>query len=196
MCQKCKINNYEYDIFTFLEFPIEEFHKNITIKAQMLSQMLIFNPKVNKIFLKLLENGKKMIISLDDCFDFYLNYFKENYVCKKCSFINKMSPYINKLLELPNVFCIVLKRENNFKIKIEFPEELDISEYIENFVKNKKYELIGIISYLPENDIYFTISKNISDKQWYLYDKENVSKSNILEAKNKGIPYLLFYQMK
>ena len=188
-CEKCNQFNYEYDIFYYIIFPLEEIYKNLANQASNL-----LKHERNKSFLNIIYNAHNKIISLNICFDYYLNLDKrQNLFCNKCKSHNNNS-YNHKLIILPKVLCIVLINNCDLKIIADFSEILDISKYLEDFVRKKKYNLIGIITYLKENNIYNSINKNIFDNQWYLYDGNQVTKFNNLPNQNIGIPYMLLYQ--
>ena len=192
-CSKCNKLNYEYDIFKYIEFNIEDIIKDI-----MNNTPILFNSIDKTNFNRILNNAYRKTISLEHCFNYYLNFNlqKKNFLCPKCNFKADNSSYSHKLIILPNILCIVLKRDEKQELKVEFGLYLDISNYLEKFVEKKKYELIGIISYFPEYQTYFCISKNISDNQWYLYQDNNniASKNKISDPINLGIPYMILYQ--
>ena len=138
-------------------------------------------------FLKLLQNK----ITLEKCFEYYLNYFKKNqsiYYCKICSSKNDNYDYNNKIIILPNVLCIVIKRNEGTLFNVHIPESLDISKYLESFVEKKKYELIAVISYDISNNKnnLFSKRKYKLNKNWY----------NHLDNNIQGLPYMIFYQKK
>jgi hypothetical protein len=151
----------------------------------------------NKSFLNLMNLAHEKTIHLNVCFEYYLymDKPKNNFVCNKCKTQSNDSKYNHKLMILPNILCIVLKNNKNLKVRVDFSESLDLSKYLDNFVENKNYKLIGIITYNYENKVYYSISKNINNKKWYFYDGERVA---ILDNNNKnqniGIPYMILYQ--
>ena len=193
ICSNCSIPIYEYEIFNFIEFSIEEIYAKLVYKANMLIQ----NDR-NKSFINLMNNLYKNTLTLNDLVDYYVNFSqqKNNYSCNQCCIQGLNSVLNYKLFLLPNILCLILNRENKIKIKVVFSEILDLSKYVEEFVKIKIYELIGIIAYKEENKTYYAMSKNRIDKDWYLYNNENKSKINIKDAYNQSIPYMLFYQKK
>ena len=69
-CGKCNRSNYDYYIFKYLEFQLEEI-LHITVKN---SPKLIEENR-NVSFLKLIENFENKKITLEKCFEFYVNYF-------------------------------------------------------------------------------------------------------------------------
>ena len=191
-CGKCNRSNYDYYIFKYLEFQLEEI-LHITVKN---SPKLIEENR-NVSFLKLIENFENKKITLEKCFEFYVNYFKQKnskYYCKKCSLKNDSFYYNNKIIILPKILCIAIKRNEGNSYIVDYPEKLDISKYLESFVDKKKYELFAVISYyICENEKnYFSLIKK--DEKWYNCIENNVQECKISEAKNLGFPYMLFYQ--
>ena len=193
-CNSCKMINYEYDIFKYIEFSINEIYSRQVEKAKV----LIINNQ-NKEFYYLMNKLNLKKLNINDLFDYYINFCqqKNNYFCYKCNNC-KDCIFYNKLIILPNILCLVLKRESNTNIKIDFEENFDTSNFIntsEFNIQAKSYELIGIISYLEENNTYFTMIKNKNDSQWYKYKDDNKSKISFQDARdNNGTPYILFYQ--
>ena len=193
-CGKCKKSNYEYYIFKYIEFQIEEI---LQITVQNCNEFL--NCNRNESFLELLQNFDAKRMTLEKCFEFYLSYLKHQkskYYCKKCSLQNDNYSYNNKIMILPNILCIVIKRYEGTQYEIDFPELLDISKYLENFVEKKNYELIAVISYILKDNKknYFSLRKNIFNKKWFKYDENNTKECNISESKKLGFPYMIFYQ--
>ena len=120
-CEKCNQFNYEYDIFYYIIFPLEEIYKNLANQA---SNLLKHNR--NKSFLNIIYNAHNKIISLNICFDYYLNLDKrQNLFCNKCKSHSNNS-YNHKLIILPNVLCIILINNCDLKIIADFSEILDI----------------------------------------------------------------------
>ena len=92
---------------------------------------------------------------------------------------------------------IILNRGkgNLFNCKVDIPEIFDSSNYEEK-TKNKKYELIGIISYLGQNNNMqnsIAFCKHNMDNKWRSYNDKfvNICQGDYLQ---KGIPYVLFYK--
>ena len=135
-CGKCNKSNYEYYIFKYLEFQIEDLVK---IALQNSPKLLELNRDGS--FLKLIQNAQNKIITLEKCFEYYLNALKQEqsiYYCKKCSLKNDNYYYNNKIIILPEILCIVFKRDEGISFNVDFPEKLDISKYLEYFVEKKK----------------------------------------------------------
>ena len=194
-CNFCKFINYEYDIIKYIEFSIEEIYSKQVEKAKN-----FLNYNQNKDFNNLMNELNQKKININDLFDYYINFFQQNnkYSCHNCN-KNTNCIFCYRFIILPNILCIILKRESKINIKVDFEEDFDISKFLSSQfnVAKKQYELIGIISYLEENDTYLTMLKNNNDSQWYKYKDDNVSKISFIEAShNNGTPYMLFYQNK
>ena len=81
-------------------------------------------------------------------------------------------------------------------MKIDFPEILDLSIFVQNFAPNKRYELIGVITHLGQSGPgghFIAICKSIVNGQWYTFNDQIVSPSSFNGALNTGVPYILFY---
>ena len=92
----------------------------------------------------------------------------------------------------PNYLIIILNRGNGniFNCKVEIPEIFYSSNYEERD-KNKKYELIGVVSRIESNFVAFC--KHSIDNKWRCYNDSIVTECQN-DFLNKGIPYILFYK--
>ena len=143
-----------------------------------------------------LEKGVK--VDILDCFklDEKPNLFVGNnqIYCGKCN-TSRDGKSINKICISPKIMIIFLDRglNNRFMCDVDFPEELDINNYLET--KGNKYKLIGVIEHLGQSGEtgHFIANCKHFNGEWYIF-----SDSTIYPTKNKynkyGIPYLLFYR--
>ena len=143
-----------------------------------------------------LEKGKK--VDILDCFklDEKPNLFVGNnqIYCGKCN-TSRDGKSINKICISPKIMIIFLDRglNNRFMCDVDFPEELDINNYLET--KGNKYKLIGVIEHLGQSGEtgHFIANCKHFNGEWYIF-----SDSTIYPTKNNynkyGIPYLLFYR--
>ena len=109
--------------------------------------------------------------------------------------------YFSTLTTNPKVLILLLNRGVGiqFKIKLEFTTELDISRFVNFNDKSRKYKLIGVITHLGESGAgghFIAHCLSPVDGEWYTYNDAIVSKcdnfqKNIIDL---GMPYLLFYQ--
>ena len=143
-----------------------------------------------------LEKGVK--VDILDCFklDEKPNLFVGNnqIYCGKCN-TSRDGKSINKICISPKIMIIFLDRglNNRFMCDVDFPEELDINNYLET--KGNKYKLIGVIEHLGQSGEtgHFIANCKHFNGEWYIF-----SDSSIYPTKNNynkyGIPYLLFYR--
>ena len=143
-----------------------------------------------------LEKGFK--VDILDCFklDEKPNLFIGNnqIYCGKCN-TSRDGKSINKICISPKIMIIFLDRglNNRFMCDVDFPEELDINNYLET--KGNKYKLIGVIEHLGQSGEtgHFIANCKHFNGEWYIF-----SDSTIYPTKNNynkyGIPYLLFYR--
>ena len=122
----------------------------------------------------------------------------KSFYCNNC---RQMVDNINttKILYGPRILVINLNRGKGleFDIKLNFPEYIDISNYV--YYKDKSptyYELIGIVTHFGPSSMsghFIAFCKSFGNQQWYKYNDAMVDLSNFEEAKNTGVPYILFY---
>ena len=114
---------------------------------------LIFNLEETANYFKINNNGMLQIITFDHCFNYLLkNQFYQGTSCQNCKNAGNII-YKENLYLLPNYLIIILNRgkRNIFNFKVDIPEIFDSSNYEES-MKNKKYELVGNISYFIQNN--------------------------------------------
>ena len=174
-CQNCHIIIYNVQCFNILIFPLQE---------------------VKKYKMKYID-----IVDIYECFDYYQrpDYMGgKSFYCNNC---RQMVDNINttKILYGPRILVINLNRGKGleFDIKLNFPEYIDISNYV--YYKDKSptyYELIGIVTHFGPSSMsghFIAFCKSFGNQQWYKYNDAMVDLSNFEEAKNTGVPYILFY---
>ena len=181
-CCNCNSNIYNYQIYFFLIFPLEEVRK--------FKNNNIFNNPVN----------------IYDCFDYdrkinlmygdnsmYCNYCRQNTNCKMCTCLTTG----------PEILILLLNRGHGieFNVKINFMEELDLSNYIEYKNTGFKYKLIGVITHIGESGMgghFIAYCKDPISMSWNKYNDAIVSEVHEQdfqrEVINFAMPYLLFYQ--
>jgi len=147
-------------------------------------------------------NYKKNIITLYDCLKYYSIPKKQNLYCRSCGVYTQMiiSP---KIYCCPNSFIFSLDRKNLDNNLLQIPflinDAIDMTNFVENEISPKQYQLSGIVSYYKGWQKYISFCKSPVDKQWYLYNDEDVQVQhlNVLDlhnnSNNQFIPCLLFY---
>ena len=114
------------------------------------------------------------------------------------------SLYTTRIFSSPVILLLILNRgkDNIYDIKIDFSEEIDISQFI--LLKDKPniiYNLYGVITHIGRSgpSAHFVAScKSPVDKKWYRYNDAFVSPINNLQKEviDYGTPYILFYEKK
>ena len=157
-CSKCEIQTYSFAYFFSLEFDL---NLPLLVKEGKKSMDLIDLFKFqNKISLDL--KGLKKI------------------QCPKCKEeIDHKESKIFYLFPFQLVLSFDRGNDNENKMKINYPEKLDLSE----IPKDKKYsyklfDLVGIIKRcdIDNKEHYISLVLNCTDKNWYLYDNEKMEK--------------------
>ena len=181
-CNACKVNLYNYQTFNFLIFPLSQVLNN---KMQSVNFQNNFNNTVN----------------LYDCFQYNQIYTPLNeYYCNRCQ-QNTSAVYANFISASPNILIIILNRGIGlqYKVKIDFEENLDLKNYVEYYKDKAFYELIGVVTHYGESGAsghFMARCRSPIDNYWYLYNDAIVSKIGFFTKENflQGNPYILFYK--
>ena len=103
----------------------------------------------------------------------------------------------------PEILIIILNRGKGiqFKVKINFYTELNLSNYIELQNTGCQYELFGVITHIGESGMegnFIAYCKEYWNNQWLKFNDSLVSPVNNFkkEVIDFAMPYLLFYQKK
>ena len=226
-CLNCINIHYNFQGYFFVVFPLEEVRKYTINKISEVSfnnmnLNLIMNNGLNQknndfnfippiplnnnlnpnsIKLNKLNND---IVNIMDCFEYNqkIEFFTgtNQIYCNKCK---KMANANNNtiLTTAPKVLILLLNRGvgMQLKIKLEFTNELDITNYVTQKNGNIKYRLIGVITYLGESGTgghFIAHCLSPIDNEWYKYDDATVSKIDDFQKQiiELGMPYLLFYK--
>ena len=212
-CSNCNISKYNFQNYFFLSFPLEEIskykNKNLVNSFKKMNQyMMNINQNSNYQNLSYFQMNAQNTNSVNifDCFNYKqkVYFFNEDNAmyCYKCKAHHPAS-YCTKLYTLPQILIIYLNRrkENEYKVKLEFPEELDLNQYVIDKNNSYKYDLIGIVTHLRENEVNGHLIANCKspiDGKWYQYNDDHVSKVENFanQIKDYSLPYILFYQKK
>ena len=184
-CKKCCILKYNYQVLYLIEFQLESVFN------------FCFSNNMNQIN----NNGQKYITLLQ-CFEQYKNptYFtgENSLYCNTCK-SQQEAKYITNIYSLPPTLIIVLNRGkgNSFKCYVNFPEELNLQQYVTCPQSLTRYQLRGVITHLGESGMsghFIAYCKHRIDNNWYCYNDAIVSYCD--DQRNgfrKGTPYILFY---
>ena len=178
LCKNCKITTHNIQCYNILIFPLEEV----------------------RIYKKRPQN----IVSIEECFEHYQKQDtmsgSNQIYCNSCK---RMSDSINysKLITSPNILILNLNRGKGlqFNITIEFDEYLDIKKFLYFNQSNdipSFYEIIGVVTHFGPSGMsghFIAFCKSFVDNKWYKYNDSIVSPSSFQEARNTGVPYILFY---
>ncbi|XP_011506015.1 PREDICTED: ubiquitin carboxyl-terminal hydrolase 20 [Ceratosolen solmsi marchali] len=148
------------------------------------------------------------VVSLDDCLSAFFSTDElkgdNMYSCEKCNKLRNGTKF-SKVLELPEVLCIHLKRfrhELMFSSKIasyvSFPlDELDMRVHLHEDCVSKvtTYGLISVICHhgTAGGGHYVCYALNSSTNQWFEFDDQRVTPVKPEDVKNCGA-YVLFYK--
>ena len=105
---------------------------------------------------------------------------------------------IKKIFYVPLQLVLGFDRGNDFenKIKINYPEKLDLSEVPkEKEISPKKFDLIGVIKRcdIGAKEHYISLILNSNGNSWYLFDNEKMAKlGHLFDHKDEDV-LMLFY---
>ena len=102
----------------------------------------------------------------------------------------------------PQILILLLNRGKGieFNVKINFVDNLDLSQYIEYANMGSKYKLIGVITHMGESGMgghFIAYCLDPITKQiWHVYNDAIVNEVHDFQKEviNYAMPYLLFYQ--
>ena len=224
-CSGCTTKKYNFQTYFFLIFPLEEIRK-FKIANQMMMNMNqnmmnmnmlnmnsnIMNPMMmnmnSNINFNFNQNNFQNINSVNfiDCFDFNqkMEYFTGDN-SMYCNICKQQLPacYQTFLYTAPEILIIVLNRGKGieFKVKMEFTEILDLSQYVIRKETGCFYNLIGVVTHMGESGAsghFIACCKSPINGKWYNYNDDLVTE--VLNFKQDVIdyamPYILFYQKK
>ena len=146
-CNKCRNNFYSFqNFFTF----------DLNIKG------------VSSIYRDLKD------IKIKNCIWFYEIEKKRLNFCIKCKKYWHITT-ITKIYSSPNIFIFLLDFKDTKNINFILEKEINLEKFIEDEKTPKKYVLNGIVFFDVAKKKYNALCTLFKDKNWYLYDDENVS---------------------
>ena len=186
-CSNCKIIKFNFQIYSFLEFPLEQVNKFYFQNGR--------RPLV-------LTNGKNPDIDLYECFEYNRkldNMSGDNQMyCNNC---NKTcdSSYCSLIYSGSNYLIIYLNRGKAavYECKVNFPELLNILNFVSYKEGITTYSLYGVICHLGPSSMsghFVAYCRNRIDNKWYLYNDGIVTLCTRFQQYNEGMPYILFYR--
>ena len=161
-CQGCQKIKYNFQIYSFIEFPLEQVNKYCFNKGYRNNINTNNNPDIN----------------LYECFEYYIqpelmtgeNQMYCNICKRQCDAL-----YGIFLFTLPNYLIINLNRGKGavYQCNVIFPEKLNILNYVINKEGNTYFELYAIICHLGPSSMnghFVAFCKHKTDKKWYKYN--------------------------
>ena len=210
-CQRCRQIKYSFQTYFFLIFPLEEVRKfNIEFKKKQFINTYNYMQNMNmQLFQQMLNNfvsnlQNQNFVDIYTCFEYNqkIEYFTGDN-SMYCNFCNAQCPasYMTKLFIGPQILILILNRGIGiqFKVKLEFYQTLDLSNYIEQTQTGCKYNLIGVVTHMGESGAsghFIAYCRSPIDNNWYKYNDDLVSpvynfKQEIIDY---AMPYILFFQ--
>ena len=186
-CKGCNITRYNFEVFSFLEFPLEQINQysHDKFKKPLKSQ-----------------DGKNSDVNLYECFEYNQRttlMAEDNQIyCKICNKSCDCS-FTTFLYTCPNYLIINLNRGKGavYECNVIFPEQLNLSNYVVFKQNNTIYELYAVICHLGPSSMvghFVAYCKNRIDNQWYLYNDALVALCTKPFQYSDGKPYILFYK--
>ena len=186
-CQLCNIIKYNFQIYSFIEFPLQQVN------------YYFFNKGKRPL---LTIDGKNPDIDLYECFEYNqksdLMSGDNQMFCNNC---NKLcnSLYSTFLYSGPYYLIINLNRGKGavYECKVCFPELLNIVNFLTYKDGVTVYELYAVICHLGPSSMsghFVAYCRNRIDNKWYLYNDSTVTLCSRKNQYNEGMPYILFYK--
>ena len=204
-CHNCSVRIYNYQIYYFIIFPLEEVRKFKLSFHQNNNIIMINNCFINNMNnINNINNMNMNEVNLYDCFNYYckINVMDgENSIY--CNYCKRNSPTSmeKKLVTGPEILILLLNRGKGieFNVKIYFYEFLDLSNYIEYKQYGCYYELIGVITHIGESNMsghFIAYCRDPISGLWNKYNDAIVTPVNNFQKEviDFGMPYILFYQ--
>ena len=188
-CQGCKNIKYNFQVYTFVEFPLEQ-----------VNNYCFSNGKRNNS----INSNKNPDVDLYECFEYYskcelMNGENQMY-CNICN-CSCDALYSTSLYSAPNFLIINLNRGRGavYECKVNFPEQLNLYNFVSFKNGNTVFELYAVICHLGPSSMsghFVAYCKNRIDNKWYLFNDAIVSKCTKSNEYQNGMPYILFYKFK
>jgi len=188
-CQKCKNIKYNFQVYSFLEFPLEQVNKYCFIQGKRQNYDL---------------NNKNPDIELYECFEYNCNLdlmTGENQMyCNICN-STEDALYGTQIYSAPNYLIINLNRGRGavYECKVNFPEKLNLLNFTTYKNGNTFFELYAVICHLGPSSMsghFVAYCKKKKDEhyKWYLFNDAIISECKNQEEYRNGMPYILFYK--
>ena len=187
-CKGCNMIKFNFQLYSFLEFPLQHINQ------------YFYNNGKRPLFT---QDGKNPDVDLYECFEYnrkidLMNGENQMY----CNICNKLcdATYTNFIYSGPNYLIINLNRGRGavYECKVNFPEQLNLFNYVSYKHGITAYELYAVICHLGPSSMsghFVAYCRNRIDNKWYLYNDAFVSLCDKPKQYNEGMPYILFYRV-
>ena len=187
-CQKCKNIKYNFQVYSFLEFPLEQVNK------------FCFNQGKRQNY----NSNKNPDVDLYECFEYNSNLElmsgDNQMYCNICN-STQDALYGTQIYSAPNYLIINLNRGRGavYECNVNFPEKLNIINFITFKNGNTVFELYAVICHLGPSSmsghfVAYCKKKKDDHNKWYLFNDAFVSECKNQEEYRNGMPYILFYK--
>ena len=187
-CQGCKIIKYNFQVYSFLEFPLQQVNQ------------YYFNNGKRPL---LTSDGKNPDVDLYECFEYNRKIDSmtgDNQMY--CNICNKLcdATYVTYLYSTPNYLILNLNRGKGavYECKVNFPDQLNIFNFVTSKQATTAYELYAVICHLGPSSMdghFVAYCRNRLDNKWYLYNDGFVTLCHRAKQYTDGMPYILFYRV-
>ena len=187
-CSGCKLTKYNFQIYSFLEFPLKEVNAYM---HQCGKREALVNP-----------DGTNPDIDIYECFDYYqkldLMTGQNQMYCNICNG-NIDTYYGTTVYSLPNYLIINLNRGKGatYKCKVIFPEVLNLLNYVSAKNGNTAMKLYAVICHYGPSSMsghFIAYCRHRINQKWYKYNDSIVTECTKPNEYYDGMPYILFYQ--
>ena len=186
-CHGCQIIKFNFQVYSFLEFPLQQVNQFCTNNGR--------RPLYN-------NDGTNPDVDLYECFEYYgkidLMSGDNQMYCNICNKLNN-AYYSTNIYSLPINLIINLNRGRGavYECKVNFPELLNLINYVTYKNGVTVYELYAVICHLGPSSMsghFVAYCKNRMDNKWYLYNDGFVNPCTKKYQYQDGMPYILFYR--
>ena len=190
-CQGCNIIKFNFQVYSFIEFPLEKINEY----CFRTGKRTYYNMNMN--------NNKNPDVDIYECFEYYHNIDlmtgDNKMYCNICNCLCD-ALYGTLLYTAPNNLIINLNRGRGavYECKVNFPDILNLSNYVKFKESNTLFELYAVICHIGPSSMsghFVAYCKNRMDKKWYLYNDAFVTLCQNVHDYRKGMAYILFYQV-
>lgn len=144
----------------------------------------------------------KNILTIYDCLTYYIQPKTSKLICSVCNRPSNLVTLKNIFSPSKNLVFVINRynyNEDNLitKIKLNYEEILDISQFIDKKLVDIKteYILIAVVSYSFNKKNFLAFCKNLFIDEWVYFNDNSIDQCNFNYILNNTIPCLLFYRM-